>query len=513
MQHAALYARVSTRRQEQEGTIESQLAELAAYAAREGLEVAIEDHYIDQGVSGQLLARPGLDRLRDAALTGAFHVVLCLSPDRLARDLAVQAIVLYELRRQGVEVVFLNQPPLADTAQAQFWQEIQAVMAKLERAMIQDRMRRGRLYRLRQGQSAPVKAPYGYRYHPRQGGQAACWTVNEAEAAVVAQVFSWYAGAGETLGGIARRLNAQHTPSPEGKQWSASTLGRLLRQPAYKGSAYYSRRRSDFSGIGQRRKQGQGLLHFPRYVFRPAEEWIRLTVPALATETLWQATQERLQMNARFALRNSRRTYLLRGLLICSVCGHTLQGRSQGQTVTYQCVSGGKHRPSDVPPHRCIIQAEPVEALIWQALRQLLAEPERIQEAWAALTQTASEPAPSAWQRRRAQLHRRRQRLLDAYADEQLSLAELRERTTLIEAEMVELDHRLAESAGPPLMLSLESFTQRICYALAATDIETKQEVLRLLIERVIVSDDALTIEHVIPTAQSSRLDHTLCTA
>ena len=67
MQRAALYARVSTRRQEQEATIESQLDRLLSYARQHEYEIPPELQFIDQAVSGKQLARPGLDRLRDAA--------------------------------------------------------------------------------------------------------------------------------------------------------------------------------------------------------------------------------------------------------------------------------------------------------------------------------------------------------------------------------------------------------------------------------------------------------------
>ena len=63
----ALYARVSTAHQEKQGTIGSQLAALAAYAARHELRIAPEHRYIDDGYSGARLDRPGLEQLRDAA--------------------------------------------------------------------------------------------------------------------------------------------------------------------------------------------------------------------------------------------------------------------------------------------------------------------------------------------------------------------------------------------------------------------------------------------------------------
>jgi site-specific DNA recombinase len=61
----ALYARVSTERQQERGTISSQLEALRIAAADDGHEVIEE--LIDDGYSGAWLDRSALDRLRDAA--------------------------------------------------------------------------------------------------------------------------------------------------------------------------------------------------------------------------------------------------------------------------------------------------------------------------------------------------------------------------------------------------------------------------------------------------------------
>ena len=66
----AVYARVSTPRQEQEQTIASQLAALHAYAAERRYEVDEAQVFWDDGYSGACLDRPGLDRLRDASPEG-----------------------------------------------------------------------------------------------------------------------------------------------------------------------------------------------------------------------------------------------------------------------------------------------------------------------------------------------------------------------------------------------------------------------------------------------------------
>jgi site-specific DNA recombinase len=113
----AIYARVSTEAQEARGTIGSQLEVLRKRVAVEGHELVLE--YCDDGCSGARLDRPGLDALRDAAEAGRLDAVWCLSPDRLARIYAYQVIVLDELARHGVTVLFHDAPPLADDPQAQ----------------------------------------------------------------------------------------------------------------------------------------------------------------------------------------------------------------------------------------------------------------------------------------------------------------------------------------------------------------------------------------------------------
>jgi DNA invertase Pin-like site-specific DNA recombinase len=158
----ALYARVSTERQERQGTIASQLDALHRFAREH--DHAIVDAYVcvDDGYSGTRLDRPGLDRLRDGAEARAFDAVLILCPDRLARKYAYQVVILEELERFGVFVTFLEQPP-GDDPHARLLTQIQGAIAEYERMKIAERYRRGKLFRARQGDVICWKVPYGYR--------------------------------------------------------------------------------------------------------------------------------------------------------------------------------------------------------------------------------------------------------------------------------------------------------------------------------------------------------------
>ena len=84
----ALYARVSTPHQPQEGTLASQVRSLRHYIHPRGWSRLPDHKFLDEGSSGARLDRPPLDRLRDGAQRGEFDAVVVLPPDRLARDYA-----------------------------------------------------------------------------------------------------------------------------------------------------------------------------------------------------------------------------------------------------------------------------------------------------------------------------------------------------------------------------------------------------------------------------------------
>ena len=509
MKQVALYARVSSKQQAEARTIASQIAAIEAYAAAHEMAIPGAYRFVDDGVSGSVLHRPGLDRLRDHAAERRFDLVLCLSPDRLARKLSVQFVILHELERWGVEVRFLNQPELPNSAEAQFWQHMRGAIAEFDRMLLQDRMWRGRRYRLQQGQSVPHQAPYGYRYQPAQGHEPSRWVVMPEQARIVQEVFSWYAEGDVPLAGLAAWLNERQIPGPGGKTWYPSTLRRLLKQPAYKGTAYYGRTEADYTVIGQPRKQGRGVLTHPRYKVRPVDEWIAVAVPPLVSETVWEAVQERLQMNAHFAARNSQHPYLFRSLLVCDRCGYTLQARrSPSGAVTYRCTHGGKHCPPDVEPHRCVVREQELQEALWPHLETLLLEPERLTRAWEALfPPSATDSEQAVWKRRQATLQSRRQRLLAAYAEGLYTLEELRVALNPILLELEKLEAQLQTTTPSAVTPDLERFQEAIQQALQTAAFQTQQDVIRLLIKRIVVSDDAFTVELLVPLTDSCRLE------
>ena len=224
---AALYARVSTPKQEEEATIDSQIAAIERYIRNNSYELPPDYYFLDKAVSGARLDRPALDQLRHLAADRAFSVMVCYSPDRLSRSYPHQWVVMDELQRNGVRVEFVNQPELGDNPQAQLLLGVQGLFAEYERAMIKERLRLGRLYKMRTGQLMHNAAPYGYRYIPRnESGGGSYWVVAEREAEAVRQIYAWYTGAEKlTIWAITKRLD--HTfphALRQARKWQYSTV-------------------------------------------------------------------------------------------------------------------------------------------------------------------------------------------------------------------------------------------------------------------------------------------------
>ena len=501
MKRAALYARVSTRRQEHEGTIESQIASLKDYATQHGYEIMPDYQFLDQGISGAVLVRPGLERLRDAAYRHRFSYLLVLDADRLARSLVLQLLLLDELRQAGVEVIFLNSPQVGETAQESLLFNIAGIFAEYERSKITERMRRGWLHKVKTGERVPQPAPYGYRYIPVQEGAPNRWEINTKEAEIVKTIFRWYTEDGFTMHQIVQKLNSAHHLAPKGGQWGHSSVRRVLCNQSYTGQGYYNRHRKDHSAEGSLKLTGHGRVTHPRLQPRNKEEWIAFTVPAIISQEQWDLAQKAMEQNQKLARRNGKRTYLLRSLMFCGVCQRPMQGVTYGKHSYYRCPHGGKNRPEGTPQHTMIIPRQEAEQAVWAALQQLLQQPERIAEAWRQAK--TSEPAaePVRWQQRIRQLQAQRERLVDAYQEGYLSRDDLAKRQTAIMTELESLQNKLQTFQDwEDVELSLEEFTAQIKLALNSTDVNLQRQIIRLLIERIVVHEETMVIEHLVPT-------------
>jgi site-specific DNA recombinase len=511
----AIYARVSTSRQARDRSIDQQVEKLKAHTERKGWTLEEERVYLDEGYSGASLNRPGLDALRDAAAMAEFDVLLVAAPDRLARKYVHQVLLIEELQGRGCRVEFVERP-MSQDPNDQLLLQIRGAVAEYERTLIAERMRRGRLAKLRSGQLLPwMRVPFGYRTDPERPRYPAGLRVEEYEATIVRQMFAWYLEQGATLGGIARRLTEGGIPTPTGKKsgWSRSTVRGILKNTAYVGLAHGNTtrqvparsRRSPLLPVGPGLTNGR----------RPPEEWIPVSVPAIVSQEVFEMVAEKLSHNRKCSPRNNKvHRYLLRTLVSCGACKQGSNARTTWDGRSYYVCRG---RSSVIPEQRCRTRFAPaarLDELVWEDLCEVLTRPEHI--GFALQRAHGGEWLPQELKARiksveeaLTQTERQKRRLLDAYLGGVLELPELERKRTEIEGRcdaLLAQQRQLDASAEERIELagiagSIEKFCEQVGAGLAGATFEQKRALVELLIDRVIVTDEEVEIRYVVPTS------------
>lgn len=522
---AAIYARVSSDRQKDNHTIASQTAALRQHAHKNGYAVPAEWVFEDEGYSGANLARPGLEAVRDLAAEGQIEAALAYSPDRLSRKYAYQVLLTEEFSRCGVELIFLKSPA-GSTPEDQLLVQFQGMIAEYERAQIAERSRRGKRHKARQGVVNVLSgAPYGYRYVKKSDRSEAYYEMLEAEARVVREVFALYTEQGLSINAIARLLNEREIPTRTGKtRWERSTVWGMLRNPAYRGAACYGKtelRPRQRITRPLRQRQGVPSRDSANHE-RPRQEWIEIPVPALVAEETFALAQEQLESNKKHAPRRTAEPTLLQGMLVCRQCGYSLYRSSTRTTKRrlyyYRCIGSDAYRrlQGALCTNRPIRQ-DALDDVVWRALIELLDDPSLIHSEIQRRLEAARNADPR--RRREADLRRERarldngiERLVNAYQEGLLTLAELRQRMPslrkhqqAVESELHSLEMAAADqSRYLQLAETLGEFRAKLRARANSLDVRERQKILRLLVKEVLVDRETVTIRHSIPIPQYS---------
>ena len=117
-------------------------------------------------------------------------------------------------------------------------------------------------------------------------------------------------------------------------------------------------------------------------VERPREEWIGVEVSQIIEREQWEAAQRLLKKNARTSPRNNKKNqYMLRGLVICGLCGSMAPRYVSNKKTLYSC-GAKRNKNFTTKPHddqRVIVDHKKLDNAVWQGLTELLYDPEQLQ--------------------------------------------------------------------------------------------------------------------------------------
>jgi site-specific DNA recombinase len=516
----AIYARVSSDQQVQQGTIDSQVLALRQRVQADGQTLEDELCFVDDGYSGSTLVRPALERLRDVAWAGGFQRLYVHSPDRLARKYAWQVLLVEELQRSGIELVFLNRT-IGVSPEEDLLLQMQGMIAEYERAKIMERSRRGKRHAARRGSvSVLCGAPYGYRYVSKHtaGGQAYYQVIPE-QARVVKLIFEWVGRDRLSIWKACLRLRQQGIPSPKGKPvWDREVVGKLLKNPAYKGAATFGRTR-----VGERRprlRPMRGKPEQPRNAksrYKGAtEDQITIPVPAIVSVGLFDAVAEQLAENQKHNRQRKRGpSYLLQGLLQCGCCGYAYYGKGSTRFAAnpaapypyYRCFGmdamrfGGKRICPNKP-----VRLDRLDASVWADVRSILEHPAELRQEFERRLSGDDEADVDMRQldKQIAAAQRSISRLIDAYESAVLDKSEFEPRVRQAKERLARLQHeaaaasdRAAQRAELRLVLSnLDAFADQVRDRLDQADWNTRREIIVSLVKSIKIETEQIRITY-----------------
>ena len=411
--------------------------------------------------------------------------------------------------------------PRTETPEDQLVVQFQGMIAEYERAQILERSRRGKRHKAKQGNvSVPSGAPHGYRYVRKSDQTAAYYEIIEAEAQVVRMVYERYTVQGLSIGEITRLLNEQGIPTrSRAGRWERSTVWAMLRNPAYRGAACYGK-----TQLAKRQRitrplrlRGGAVSRESAQHERPREEWIEIPVPAIVSGETFAFAAERLETNKRHAPRRTVEPSVVQGLVSCRKCGYAMyrtSTRSPARKIYYyRCLGSDayrhlNHAVCDTHP----VRMDLLDAVVWDAIIQLLEDPSLIQAEIDRRLETARQSSPTKRreevpQRELARIRKGIERLLTAFQEDLLSLdelrgrmPELRERDQATQAELLSLASQESEKATyPRLAETVSAFFARLQETAHTLDTAGRNNIARLLVKDILVDDESIVIRHSIP--------------
>lgn len=324
-----IYARVSSDRQDVDLSISAQLKALRDYARRN--DYLIIKEYVDEAESGRSIDRPGFKEMIHAARQKPpqFQMILVWKLSRFARNREDSIIYKSLLRKQGIQVISINEP-LEDTPSGRLLEGIIEVLDEFYSANLGEDVTRGMRECASRGFYPGGNPPYGYRRIKVPDGavQRVKLDPDPATAPVVERMFKENID-GKGLIEICQGLNADGLATPKRKKWGKTTINAILKNEAYTGTLIWGQ-------FTQKHANGKDLP-----LIRVENAWT-----AIVDRETFDKVQSRLETRAPKVThpRVIHSEYILSGLLKCKHCGFAMTGHAvkSGKFFYYMCGNARK---------------------------------------------------------------------------------------------------------------------------------------------------------------------------
>jgi site-specific DNA recombinase len=502
---AVVYVRVSTEEQTKGYSLQTQEERCREYAAQKGYVVV--ERFLDSQ-SGEDLNRPDLNRLFAYIVEHPVQVLIVYDTDRLSRGGPYQhGMIERLLNKNDVRIEYVRGDFNEASPESQFSKMIQQTISWYENQQRKERSMRGRIAKTKAGRVlASAVAPIGYEF------KNDTLVIIEHEAELVRRAFRLYLE-GYSLKQIAQQFTAEGIPTKKDApskskagptsrtMWYPGTVARILHNQTYIGVWHYNKtNNAKVNGQRQRSK-------------RASADWLSVPVPALVDEDTFNQAQAMMERNKILSKRNTKREYLLRGILKCS-CGNGCLANARGGRPTYRC-------PGTIDrPHRtqCDLRfqryADLVDDAVWRGILEVLLDESNLRQAIAAQragAQNTLQPLADkleALQGTRQDLERKLQALIDLFLDGSLPRHIAEGRKNLLKANLDALDEEERRVRGEMAAAALTTQAEESLLDVARTirqgaaelSFEEKRRIVMLLQVKVqVLSKTQLKIGCLLP--------------
>ena len=361
----AAYCRVSTDKEDQLNSLETQKEFFLEYTKRTGDNLI--KLYADEGISGtKIKNRKEFQRMLADAEKGLFDMVVVKDISRFARNTVDLLQSVRKLKALGIETQFLT-ANMTSMGNSEFVLTIFGALAQEESANTSKRIKFGKKMNAEKGRVPNIV--YGY---DKTIGDYFNLSINEEEAKVIRQMFKWYTEEGFGGAKIANMLNDRGIKTKRGNNWSQNSVCRILTNEIYTGKIINGKEEiADFL-TGERKEKDES-------------EWLVTVRPELRIiddETFDKAQDILKCRHDSFKLTHERQSnkYLFSTLIKCKDCGWSFRRtvRQYKNTYVRWVCSGHNGRGADSCPNAVTVDEEELIQVLQEYFQDILSKKKKV---------------------------------------------------------------------------------------------------------------------------------------